>query len=79
MMCVTPVNISDEKLPFYFLNIIICCTCNIYPGAVEQATEIYEATTRENLSSGFPTERVSNQSPQLNRLARKLKLRSKRV
>ena len=79
MMCVTPVNISDEKLPLYFLNIIICCTCYIYPGAVEQATEIYEATTRENLSSGFPTERVSNQSPQLNRLARKLKLRSKRV
>ena len=79
MMCVTPVNISDEKLPLYFLNIVICCTCNIYPGAVEQATEIYEATTRENLSSGFLTERVSNQSPQLNRLARKLKLRSKRV
>ena len=79
MMCVTPLNISDEKLPLYLLNIIICCTCNIYPGAVEQATEIYEATTRENLSSGFPTERVSNQSPQLNRLARKLKLRSKRV
>ena len=79
MMCVTPVNISDEKLPLYFLNMIICCTCNIYPGAVEQATEIYEATTRENLSSGFPTERVSTQSPQLNRLARKLKLRSKRV
>ena len=79
MMCVTPVNISDEKLPLYFLNSIICCTCNIYPGAVEQATEIYEATTRENLSSGFPTERVSNQSPQLNRLVRKLKLRSKRV
>ena len=79
MMCVTHVNISDEKLPLYFSNIIICCTCNIYPGAVEQATEIYEATKRENLSSGFPTERVSNQSPQLNRLARKLKLRSKRV
>ena len=69
MMCVTPVNISEEKLPLYFLNIIICCTCNIYPGAVEQATEIYEATTRENQSSGFLSERVSNQSPQLNRLA----------
>ena len=79
MICVTPVNISDEKLPLYLLNIIICCTCNIYPGGVEQATEIYEATTRENLSFGFPTERVSNQSPQLNRLARTLKLRSKRV
>ena len=31
------------------------------------------AATRENLSSGFPTKRVSNQSPQLQRLARKLK------
>ena len=56
MMCVTPVNISDEKLPPYYLNIIICCTCNSYPRAVEQATAIYKATTRENLSSGFPTE-----------------------
>ena len=36
----------------------------------------YEATTRENLSSGFPSKRVSNQSPRLNRLARKLKFRS---
>ena len=27
-----------------------------------------------NLSSGFPTKRVSNQLPQLQRLARKLKL-----
>ena len=32
----------------------------------------YEATTRENMSSGFSTKRVSNQSPRLNRLARKL-------
>ena len=31
------------------------------------------ASSRENLSSGFPTKRVSNQSPQLQRLARKLK------
>ena len=31
------------------------------------------ATSRENLSSGFPPKRVSNQSPQLQRLARKLK------
>ena len=79
MISVTHVNISDEKLPPYFLNIIICCTCNIYPRAFKQATEIYEATMPENLSYWFPTERVSNQSPQLNRLARKLKLRLKRV
>ena len=30
-------------------------------------------TSRENLSSGFPTKRVSNQSAQLQRLASKLK------
>ena len=35
--------------------------------AVEQATQ---ATTRENLSSGFPTKRILNQSLRLNRLAR---------
>ena len=28
------------------------------------------ASSRENLSLGFPTKRVSNQSPQLQRLAR---------
>ena len=31
------------------------------------------ASSRENLSSGFPTKRVSKQSPLLQRLARKLK------
>ena len=32
------------------------------------------ASSRENLSSGCPTKRDSNQSPQLQRLARKLRL-----
>ena len=64
---VTPVNISDEQPPHNFFNIIICCTCNMCPRAVEQATQ---ATTRENLSSGFPTKRVLNQFLRLNRLAR---------
>ena len=31
------------------------------------------ALSRENLSSGCPTKRVSNQFPQLQRLARKMK------
>ena len=31
------------------------------------------ALSRQNLSSGFPTKLVSNRSPQLQRLARKLK------
>ena len=33
------------------------------------------ASSRENLSSGFSTKRVSNQSPKLQRLARKMKFR----
>ena len=33
------------------------------------------AETRENLSSGFPTKRDSNQSPQLHPTARKIKFR----
>ena len=53
--------------PHYFLNIIICCTCNMCPRAVEQETQ---TTSRENLSSGFPTKLVLNQSLRLNRLAR---------
>ena len=39
------------------------------------ATMIIWASTQQNLSSGFPTKRGSNQSPQLQRLARKLKFR----
>ena len=37
------------------------------------------ALSRENLSSRFPTKRVSNQSPQLQRLARKLKFHLQQV
>ena len=33
----------------------------------------------ENLTSGFPTKRVSNQSPQLQRLARKFKFHLKQA
>ena len=56
-----PVNISNEQPPH-----ILITVC---PKAVEQAIQ---ATTRENLSCGFPTKRVSNQSLRLNRLDRKL-------
>ena len=59
----------NSLLIIFVFNIIICCTWNIYPRAVEQATQ---ATTRENLSSGFETKRVSNQSLLLNRLEWKL-------
>ena len=37
------------------------------------------AATRQNLSSGVPTKGVSNQSPQLQRLARRLKFHLKQV
>ena len=50
-------------------NIIICCTCHMCPRVVDQATQV---TTREYLSSGFPTKRVLNQSLWLNRLTRNL-------
>ena len=42
-------------------------------------TDINWASSRENLSSGCPTKRVSNQSPQLRRLARKLKFHLQQV
>ena len=35
----------------------------------EVMSNIIWASSRENLSLGFPTKRVSNQSPQLQRLA----------
>ena len=37
------------------------------------------ASSRQNLFSGFPSKRVSNQSPQLQRLARKLKFHLEQV
>ena len=42
-----------NSFPIIFVfNIIICCTWNICPRPVEQATQ---ATTQENPSPGFPT------------------------
>ena len=50
---------------------------------LQQNTETYTAikwaSSRENLSSGFPTKRVTDQSPQLQRLARKFKIHLKQV
>ena len=50
---------------------------NEYDGDIDdgltQCERYIWASTRQNLSSGFPTKRVSNQSPQLQRLARILK------
>ena len=47
----------NSLLIIFVFDIIIYCTCNICPRAVEQATQ---ATTRENLSSGSLTKRVSS-------------------
>ena len=42
---------------------------------MKETGEMIWASSREILSSGFPTKPVSNQSPQLQRLASELKLR----
>ena len=42
---------------------------------IQMKAEAKWAASQENLSSGFPTKRVSNQSPQLQRLASELKFR----
>ena len=46
--------------------------CSVASNSIHIGITIW-AATRENLSSGFPTKRVSNKSPQLQRLDRKLK------
>ena len=47
--------------------------------SLNKESRIIWASTRENLSSGVSKKRDSNQSTQLQRLARKLKFRSKQV
>ena len=42
-------------------------------------SDVIRVSLRENLSSGFPTKQVSNQSPQHQRLARILKFRLKQA
>ena len=57
------------------INIFVVEGCLIYE-AVLAYKQLINGLLQENLSSGFPTKQVSNQSPQLQRLARKLKFRS---
>ena len=52
--------------------LIIGHVCEIFSGS-KQAFIMIWASSRQNLSSGFPTKRNSNQSAQLQGLARKLK------
>ena len=50
---------------FLIIFFIILLSFALVIFVLEQATEICEAATQENLSSGFLTKRVSNQSPRL--------------
>ena len=56
-------------------NVLLNLNSNTAMCETESISYIW-ASTRQELSSGFPTKRDSNQSPQLQRLARKLKFRS---
>ena len=47
--------------------------CSVLSAFADRCLDSNWALSRENLSSGCPTKQVSNQSPQLQRLARKLK------
>ena len=66
---------STPKHMFYYTrrrNVTNCLACNIL--LFNNCLLVYIwASSRENLSSVFPTKLDSNQSPQLHRLARKLK------
>ena len=63
---------------FYMLNglAFLCTKPVVYVWSALEKQYQLSFGPRENLSSGFPTKRVSNQSLQLQRLARNLKFRS---
>ena len=66
-----PGNISDEQPPHYILFLILLSVAlDVF--VLELSSKQQRATTRENLSSGFPRKQVSNQSLQLNRLDMKI-------
>ena len=46
-MMLLPLTYLMNSFLIIFINIIICCTCNIYPRVVKQATEIYTRPQRE--------------------------------
>ena len=60
---------EDEKKEFQNLTKQVTCI----------GLQIIWASTQQNVSSGFPTNRDSNQSLQLQRLSRRLKFRVKQV
>ena len=68
-------NTFKKNLFLYCRSYIFSCHV-VNEGAKKGDYCIVWASSRENLSSGFPTKRASNQSLQLQRLARKLKFRS---
>ena len=62
-----------------FLGVKLVRVCPIYTVIHHYITLLNMGPSRENLSSGFLTKRVSNQSPQLKRLARKFKFHLKQA
>ena len=67
-----PVPVNDrplvKQIMFIGFNAADCLLYDL------DGTSFKWASSRQNLSSGFPTKRVSSQSPQLQRLARKNKI-----
>ena len=57
--------VSRNRFSFTKTDCLLSCT-------ITDSMVIW-ASSQESLPSGFPTKQVSNQSPQLHRLARKLK------
>ena len=53
----------------------LCLVCHSIDFTIEQNI-VKMLNARQNLSSGFPTKQDSNQSSQLQRIARKMKFRS---
>ena len=65
--------IAFYQLINFYLSLLLMCF--IFTKLIITFFYYTWASTRQNLSLGFPTKRDSNQSPQLQRLARKSKFR----
>ena len=66
---------EQQRLCAFSVQTRMCLRCS----QCDENQNHNRASTRQNLSLGFPTKRCSNQSPQLQRPARKLKFRLKQV
>ena len=84
--CVIPIFILNKPLGYFHncktennnpqrINVTSLGAYHIFPERLKDSTYIKWASSRENLSSGFPTMRISNLSPQLQTQARNLEFR----